>query len=317
MIVGAACLSHTPYLDRARADPAVEQAFFAAIDRVAAQVAQWVPDLVVAFYPDHFNGFFYDLMPAFCIGVEATSVGDYGTVPGRLDVPADTAIDLARRCLASGIDAAVSYAMTIDHGLVQPFEMIAGDTQPPVIPIFMNCAAPPRPGFARVRALGQAVGDWARARPERILLLGSGGLSHDPPLPKLDDALPETRRRLIERGTSSHAARFARQSRVFATGRAFAAGTAAIRPLNPAWDEAMLDALVAGRLDAADCHSEEELTNLAGCGAHELRTWIAALTGLGSYRATHHFYAPVTEWITGTAVLTAAPTIAANPSQGD
>ena len=33
--------------------------------------SMFTPDLVVVFGPDHFNGFFYELMPAFCIGTAA------------------------------------------------------------------------------------------------------------------------------------------------------------------------------------------------------------------------------------------------------
>jgi 2,3-dihydroxyphenylpropionate 1,2-dioxygenase len=30
------------------------------------------PDLIVLFAPDHFNAFFYEIMPPFCIGVAGT-----------------------------------------------------------------------------------------------------------------------------------------------------------------------------------------------------------------------------------------------------
>ncbi|MFF1257454.1 hypothetical protein ACFVZT_11530, partial [Streptomyces sp. NPDC058321] len=41
------------------------------------------------------NGFFYDLMPPFCIGYEAMGVGDYGTTEGPLSVPTERAEELA------------------------------------------------------------------------------------------------------------------------------------------------------------------------------------------------------------------------------
>ena len=39
-------------------------------------------DLVIAFGADHFNGFFLKLMPAFCIGLKASAVGDIGGFEG-------------------------------------------------------------------------------------------------------------------------------------------------------------------------------------------------------------------------------------------
>ena len=32
--------------------------------------------------PNHYNGFFYNLMPPYCLGYAATSIGDYGSQAG-------------------------------------------------------------------------------------------------------------------------------------------------------------------------------------------------------------------------------------------
>ena len=39
------------------------------------------------FAPDHYNGFFYRLMPPFCIGYAAESIGDYDSQVGRSTSP--------------------------------------------------------------------------------------------------------------------------------------------------------------------------------------------------------------------------------------
>jgi aromatic ring-opening dioxygenase catalytic subunit (LigB family) len=54
----------------------------------------------------------------------------------------------------------------------------------PVIPIWVNAYFPPCPTAARCYALGQALRAVCDARPERIAILGSGGLSHDPRGPR-------------------------------------------------------------------------------------------------------------------------------------
>ncbi len=43
------------------------------------RIAAFSPELVVLFAPDHYNGFFYDVMPPFCLGVGATAIGDFGS----------------------------------------------------------------------------------------------------------------------------------------------------------------------------------------------------------------------------------------------
>lgn len=54
----------------------------------------------------------------------------------------------------------------------------------PIIPIFTNAYHPPLPTAARCYALGQALREIFAARPERVAIYGSGGLSHDPRGPR-------------------------------------------------------------------------------------------------------------------------------------
>ncbi len=311
MITGAVCFSHSPLMDRNRAEPDIERAWHAAVAAAGRSAAAERPDLCIVFYPDHLNGFVYDLLPAFCIGIGARSLGDFGTVPGMLDVPEEIAASCAASCLASGIDVALSYSMPVDHGGTQPLELLAGEGVPTrCIPVFINCAAPPRPKLARARALGHAIGRWASSRDERILMIGSGGLSHDPPLPSVGGATGEAGRRLREGGALSHADRLARQHRVHGEGRLFASGGSALRALNPDFDRRIIAALAAGDFDVLESESDEAISAAGGSGAHELRCWIAALAAVGAaagYTAQPLFYAPVEPWITGMGVLTAAP----------
>jgi 2,3-dihydroxyphenylpropionate 1,2-dioxygenase len=310
MIAGAVCISHTPLLDRSRAAPGIEEKFGLAVASAARFVDELRPNLTVLFFPDHFNGFFYNLMPSFCVGLQATSIGDFGTVPGQMDVSEMIAADCANFCVASGIDTASSYSMRVDHGAVQPLELLGGRGAP-IVPIFINCVAPPLPTFARVRALGRSVGDWAARRPERVLVVSSGGLSHDPPIPQMANASAEVRERLIGGLSMTHTQRLERQRRVISLGSAAEAENAKLRPLNPDWDRSLLDACASGRLDSLDNSNDREITEIAGRGAHEVRTWIAGLSAVsaeGSYDAKVLFYSPVGEWITGTAIMTARQT---------
>jgi hypothetical protein len=54
----------------------------------------------------------------------------------------------------------------------------------PTLVVFLNAYHPPLPSAARCYALGQALRDLFAARPERIAVLGSGGLSHCPMGPR-------------------------------------------------------------------------------------------------------------------------------------
>jgi 2,3-dihydroxyphenylpropionate 1,2-dioxygenase len=309
MITGAICMSHSPLIDRNRAAPDVERRFWEGVDHAAKLVAEMKPDLTIVFHPDHVNGFFYKLLPPFCLGVEATSIGDFGTVSGKMNVPEKAALSCAEHVLHDGVDLAISYRMEVDHGATQPLELVSTDYPlASMIPIFVNCAAPPRPTFARVRALGRAVGRWAAARPERILFLASGGLSHDPPIPALATATGEVRERLIEGGPMLHWQRMARQNRLYVEGARMAAGASDLLAVDPKWDNDLLDAFRAGNLSVLDDVSDDELTATGGRGGHEVRCWVAALAALpAGYRAETLAYEAVSEWVTGMGILAARP----------
>ncbi len=54
----------------------------------------------------------------------------------------------------------------------------------PMLPVFVNAYHPPLPSATRCYALGEAMRDFFDARPERVVLYGSGGLSHCPVGPR-------------------------------------------------------------------------------------------------------------------------------------
>ena len=311
MIVGSICMSHSPLMDRNRARPEVEQRFLAAVTEVAEVLEEMRPELLVVFYPDHMNGFQYNVLPPFCIGARARSLGDYGSVPGPLPVDEEAALSLSASVIAQGVDAALSFDMLVDHGATQPLELLyfgVGAKLPPVVPVFINCAAAPRPPFHRARALGEAVGEWAKGWPKRIVFMGSGGLSHDPPLPNIATATPEAKARMIAGGETSFADRVVRQGNVFRAGAAFKGGGTSLRDLNPEWDRGFMAAMANGETDIADNWSDGEIIKVGGGGANELRCWVAAMAALarsGPYRIASNYYEAVPEWITGMGLMSA------------
>ena len=84
-------MSHSPLMGFT--EPAVDTRWrvHMALGGARKFVAEFDPQLVVLFGPDHYNGFFYDMMPSFCIGASAESIGDYDTPAGPLLVDHDVA----------------------------------------------------------------------------------------------------------------------------------------------------------------------------------------------------------------------------------
>lgn len=309
MTVALLATSHSPLLEHAELDPEVSAELTGAFDEARRFVRDFDPDVVVNFGPDHYNGFFYRLMPPFCIGYAAESIGDYGSQAGRLDVPQDLARGIAEAVLADGIDLAVSLDMQVDHGAVQPMEIVFGDiTAKPFVPIFINSVAPPFTPLQRIRLLGEAIGRHLATLDQKVLLISSGGLSHDPPVPRMATATPEQRRMLMgEGGPLSPEARHVRQQRVIDVARDFAAGTATIQDLAPEWDRELLDILASGDLTPLDAWTPDEMTRVAGNSAHEVRTWIAGYAAVGAagpYTVQYSYYRPIRELIAGFGLTT-------------
>ncbi|WP_433476259.1 3-carboxyethylcatechol 2,3-dioxygenase [Spirillospora sp. CA-142024] len=311
MTAAAVGLSHSPLIGRNDPPPDVRAAVDAAVGEARDFVRAFDPELVVLYAPDHYNGFFYKEMPPFCLATEATAVGDFGSAAGPLPVDTEAARALARGVLDRGVDLTVSARMTVDHGFAQPLEVLFGGIdRVPVVPVFVNGVATPLGPVGRVRALGTAVGEAAAALGRRVLFAGSGGLSHDPPVPVLDGAPPRVADALIEGRPPTPEQRARGEQRVLQAGRDYAAGSGAMIPINPAWDRLVLDTLESGRLADVDGWSVEWMGAEGGGSAHEVRTWIAAFASLaatGEYRMTSRFYRAIPEWIAGFAVAAAEP----------
>jgi 2,3-dihydroxyphenylpropionate 1,2-dioxygenase len=302
------CASHTPLKDRFDPGAEVRTAVDASVAEVREWVADFAPELVVMFGPDHFNGFFYRLMPSFCIGAAADSLGDWDTPAGPLPVARDLVEDLVPALHEAGVDVALSYRMEVDHGLAQGLQLLfSWDQMPPVVPVFINCAAPPRPPMARVIALGAAIGQFLAATGRRVLIMGSGGLSHDPPMPLLASATGVLRERLIAGGALTAEARASREKRVTEEGLRQRSGESTAVALNPAWDSAFMARLQRGDLAAVAAMRDADISRDGGCGGHEIRSWVAtaaAVAAQGAVNARVRYYQAIPEWVAGFGVMT-------------
>lgn len=309
MSIKLKCLSHTPLrgLNDPGADVVAE--VDAVLARARAEVEAFDPELIVIFAPDHYNGLFYDLMPPFVIATAAESVGDYRTMLGSLSVDKDLALDLAKHILDSDLDIAISHRLQVDHGCTQTLEETTGSlTRYPVIPIIINSVAPPFGPYRRIRKLGEAVGKFIAKLNKRVLILGTGGLSHEPPVPLLAGAPEEIANFLIAGRNPTPEFRAARQARTIATGQIFGTPECGLTPLNVEWDLDFIKLLIEGRLEEVDAFDIEAISKAAGRSTHEIRTWVAsfaALAACGKYAAKQDYYRPINEWIAGYGVVSA------------
>jgi 2,3-dihydroxyphenylpropionate 1,2-dioxygenase len=274
----AVCASHSPLLENVDAGDAGVK-FFSAIEDAKATIAAFDPELVVFFGPDHFRAL-QGIVPPVTIATSATGFGDWGTPEDPYVVPAELANQLSAHLLSHEFDVAVGSEVRIDHGFGQTFmQLFSALDAIPVIPIVLNCASMPRTSVSRVIDLAQAVGEFMAATNKRVLFLGSGGLSHQPPSMSAEvRALPSEEREAIARKSVLDAAKY----------------------VNAHWDSTFLESLTTCNWSALREYKDPELAEV-GSGTHEIRTWVAAWAAAGAV-AGRFTYVPIPEWITGMGV---------------
>lgn len=295
-------LSNNPLLR----NEAEEQPFRTALAGLAERVRAFDPDLILQFGNDHNSGMSLRLMPPFMIGMRATALGDFDTSEGPLLVDEAASRAIAAGLHQRGMDVATTYEWTVDHGFVWALDkLLGGIDKVPVVPVFTNCGGDLRPPFHRSYALGRHCGEILRRdfAHRRVLILASGGLSHDPPLPLFKESPPDVQEAMI-RGTIWDRQSLAlRTERVAKAGLEHAAGKGNLRALNPEWDDWVMSRLAQGDLDELAALEDSVVIRTGGRGGSEVRNWLAGFAAMraaaGDYVATRHYYRPLPHWIVG------------------
>lgn len=311
------CVSHSPIIMIRAKPPREEPEISRLYQQCVAEIERYDPDVVVVFGSDHYSGFHLDMMPSYCIGLQARAEHDVGGFGGKLDVPVQEALRLIESLQRAGFDPAASHGMTVDHAFSQPIHRLLGGLDArPVIPVFLNAIAPPLPTFARIRELGTTIGLAMAQRGLKTLYLGSGGLSHHPTryYPLSGTAAPEVQAWQMHAelgGSMSREEWFSRLRDMHEEGAAMLVDgrrTRADIKLNPEFDAAFLD--MAMNLDFERTRSWEagNVIETAGIGAMELLAWVAAGEAYKAAdgRMPHaSLYAPTLEYGIGYGMLCA------------
>ncbi|MGZ8282264.1 MAG: class III extradiol dioxygenase family protein [Allosphingosinicella sp.] len=189
--VGGIFTSHVPAIGNAIArgdqrDP-YWRPFFDGFAPVQAWLAEQRPDVALVFSNDHGLNFFLDKMPTFAVGAapvyrnadEGWGLPTFKSIQGHQKL----SWHIIEALVGAEFDVTTCQEMMVDHAISIPFELCWPDVEAfPVrlVPISINTVQHPLPSPKRALALGRAVARALASWPgnERIVVLGTGGLSH-------------------------------------------------------------------------------------------------------------------------------------------
>ena len=195
-IVAAMAMTHGPGLTGwFKAAPKDHQDLsLAAMAEMRRRLVAARPDVIVGFSNDHLLNWPINNTPEYTVGIGDRHVGpadwydEWLGMSEKYRIPGHSA--LARYLVTEGARRRLALAylrdMQFDDGFSVPMHYLNGDRAIPLVPVGMNCTVPPIPTPERAYQVGTVFRDMLRAWPghERIAVLATGGLSHEPGGPR-------------------------------------------------------------------------------------------------------------------------------------
>jgi aromatic ring-opening dioxygenase catalytic subunit (LigB family) len=194
-IVAAMAMTHGPGLTGwfDAAPKAYQDLTLRAVDEMRRRLTDARPDVIVAFSNDHLLNWPINNTPEYTVGIGTEHVGpadwyDEWLALEKYRLPGHPA--LARWLVGEGARQRLALAylreMQFDDGFSVPMHYLNPDSRIPLVPVAMNCTVPPIPTPERAYQVGTTLRDVLRAYPgpERIAVLATGGLSHEPGGPR-------------------------------------------------------------------------------------------------------------------------------------
>ena len=143
-------------------------------------------------------------MPAYAIGMAEHYEGPIEDPAWlgieRRRVPGN--VNLSRRIISEvleTVDTAFCEEWRFDHGIMVPLHFLTPAFDKDIIPVNINCQGPPLTPLHRAWTFGKALRRACDEAPERIAIVGTGGISHWPATPDSGKINADWDREFMER----------------------------------------------------------------------------------------------------------------------
>src|SRR5690242_896782 len=194
-IVAAMALTHSPgltgWFDRAPEEQ--QTAARRALDEMRERLHAARPDVILLASNDHLLNWPINNTPEYTVGIGAEHVGpadwyDEWLALEKYRIPGHPAF--ARYLVNEGARRRLAFAyrrdMQFDDGVSVPMHYLNPEGDIALVPVTMNCTVPPIPTPARAYEVGTTLREMVQAYPgaERVAVVATGGLSHEPGGPR-------------------------------------------------------------------------------------------------------------------------------------
>jgi protocatechuate 4,5-dioxygenase beta chain len=267
-IIGGFLVPHDPVMFVAPDAPGPEMSdyIFNAYRECSKRLEAMEPTSVIIIGDDHYMLFGTSCLPSYLIGTGDVD-GPIDALPGlkRGIIPNNEPLanHIAECGFDTGFDWAVARALTVDHAIAIPNQLIVQPLRDKghdvkIVPVYLACGTDPYIRMKRAVQLGRHIRAAIESFPsnERVAVIGSGGISHW-------------------------------------------VGTAEMGKVNEKFDRQILDYAERNDIDGISSLSDEYILENGGNGGMEIRNWACAMAALEGMRGETIAYAPVPEWVTG------------------
>ena len=183
-VIGAMATVHAPFIaGMPELAPEIQrESVHRGFERLRAVITELDPDLIVTVSSEHITNFLADNVPPFAVSTAAENPTqpEFG-LPDRM-VPGHAAFaaGLANYAAERGFPLDGRSELYLDHGTNLPLKFLRPDYDIPVVPIIVNTVWAPFPSTAQAHDLGSLLVRYVDEQwpDRRVLLLGTGGISH-------------------------------------------------------------------------------------------------------------------------------------------
>lgn len=201
-IVGGFATSHVLFPPAGVEDQA-ERVLAGMLD-IRDRIRALEPDLIVLAGSDHLNNFNLAMQVTLAVGVadDYTTLGDSGAPVVTFRGHRPFAEGFVRHANRRDFELVQVEELRPDHGMAIPRLIVDPAGAIPVVPVYINANMPVPPSPARCYRLGGVLKEFVesgRSPGERVVIVGTGGLSHWLCLPEQGKVAADFDRDFIER----------------------------------------------------------------------------------------------------------------------